>query len=215
MRLLLVFAFALAGYSTGFSQLRAGRFIYPDATAQTLYDHVKQDLDFIQPAAGEVIADVGSYDGLYPVMYALFSDSVAFYINDNDTSHFKDVDTLCLLGTRVTGKPITSRFYFTVASDTATNLPAYTFDKIIVRETLHHFSNKDKMLRDIKTRLKPGGKLVLFEPVVPGSGEIDSPCTGLMHINELMDLMEANGFALQRTEAAKNNRHWFVFVAKE
>src|SRR5690606_33093835 len=54
-------------------------------------------------------------------------------------------------------------------SVSASGLPEGIFDKIIVRETFHHFETPDAMLYDIRMLLKPAGQLFVYEPYTEAS----------------------------------------------
>src|ERR1051325_3670768 len=62
-------------------------------TKDSIFTRVKNDLRFIQLKARDTVADIGSYDGYYPCMYSLFSDSVTFYLNDITGEAFTGLDS--------------------------------------------------------------------------------------------------------------------------
>jgi hypothetical protein len=145
---LLIIAIALGqGYSN--AGVRLARLKSKEATKDNIFRHVKNDLEFIQPKANEIIADIGSYDGYYPAMYSIFSDSVTFYLNDIDKVGFESLDSLLFYCSKIRGHPITNTFNIVIGKDSITNLPTRFFDKVILRDALHHFQNREKMLANI------------------------------------------------------------------
>jgi hypothetical protein len=97
----------------------------------------------------DTVADIGSYDGHYPLVYSIFSDSVAFYLNDISDAGFTYFDSIETECNKIKGSPVSNKFIMMIGSDTCTNLPARFFRKVIVRDALHHFKQPDKMLADI------------------------------------------------------------------
>ncbi|MEP6734971.1 MAG: class I SAM-dependent methyltransferase, partial [Chryseolinea sp.] len=50
-----------------------------------------------------------------------------------------------------------------LGKEKSTLLPLNTFDKVIIRNSFHHFSYPDDMLRNCKALLKDGGKLFIVD----------------------------------------------------
>jgi len=68
-----------------------------------------------------------------------------------------------------------------------------SLDKIIIRNSFHHFSKKEAMLASIKTSLKPNGVLFLQEPLKSGKG-----CAMKMEEAEIKEILISNGFILEK-----------------
>ena len=111
----------------------------PGLTKDTIYKWVKNDLDFIQIQKRDTIADIGSYDGYYPLMYSIFTDSVAFYLNDISSTGFGYFDSIKSICTRLKGPLISNKFTTVIGNDSSTKLPGHLFSKVIIRDALHHF----------------------------------------------------------------------------
>jgi ubiquinone/menaquinone biosynthesis C-methylase UbiE len=78
-------------------------------------------------------------------------------------------------------------------------LPDTTFDKVLLIDTYHHFQNRDEMIRDVFRILKPGGKLIVNEPVGGKPGVIYKPCNSLIETpDELISYIRERGFELER-----------------
>jgi hypothetical protein len=161
-----------------------------NVTRDTIYDRVKDDLAFIQYRVHDTVADVGSYDGYYPAMYSLFSDSVSFYLNDVSDEAITKFDSIKLLCESKLGRKFTNSF------------------KIALGSELTHM---DDMLQDIGRVMKPGAKLLLYEPLRTDSL---APwlCRGVMTKQAMMSLLHRNGFKLTRERLLPGNKNWFEFV---
>ena len=69
-----------------------------DFTRDSIAQLHKSELDFLGIEPHDTIADIGSYDGYYPSIYSIFTDSVSFYLNDityEGFKNFKQINSLC------------------------------------------------------------------------------------------------------------------------
>jgi SAM-dependent methyltransferase len=180
----------------------------------TAFIWVKNDLNFIQLQAYDTVADIGSFDGYYPSLYSVFTDSISFFLNDINAEGFLQFDSIQTLCTRIRGSNLTNSFQIVLGGEENTNLPTNLFSKVILRDVLYHFKNMDAMLMDIKKTLKSNGKLVLFEPLLIEDSMVENLCKGTMTKKQLLFLMTKNGFKLTREFAVKNDRFWLEFEMK-
>jgi hypothetical protein len=182
----------------------------------SIYQWVKSDLEFAGLKKGDTVADVGSYDGYYPLIYSIFSDSVAFYLNDISPEGFIYFDSIQTTCAEKKGRRLTNSFKIVMGNDSCTNLPTHMFNKVIVKDALHHFKLMDKMLVDIKRIMKSEtkAKLILFEPIKEQT-ESENLCRGALYREALLKLMVGNGFKLLRELPIKNKGSWFEFDLSE
>ena len=187
----------------------------PHLTKDSIYKWVNRDLEFIQIQKHDTIADIGAYDGYYPRLYSIFSDSAVFYLNDIIPEGFSYFDTMQGICTALRGSPITNQFKFILGNDSCTNLHGQSFTKIILHDALHHFKYLDKMLADIKEIIGPqsGAKLLLYE-TIRGGTVFTNICRGAMTREELLTLLERNGFILSRELKCSDSLSWFEFEIK-
>jgi ubiquinone/menaquinone biosynthesis C-methylase UbiE len=92
---------------------------------------------------------------------------------------------------------------FVVGTSENTNLPDNFFDHIYSNGTFHHFSNRDKMIRDIYRKLKPGGDVTIRDSFWSKEEEycVDAIKVRLPPVDSLLAVMDRNGFRLlARTE---------------
>ena len=176
-----------------------------------IYQWVKTDLEFIQPQQHDTIADIGSYDGYYPLIYSIFTDSTNYYLNDISESGFVYFDKIKAICTKIKGNEISNNFTIVIGQDDSTNLKDHQFNKIVVRDALHHFKSINTMLTDIKRIMKPNASLILYEPIRGRNINTESLCKGAMTAEDLLILLNKNGFALTRELSQNIGGSWFEF----
>ncbi len=80
------------------------------------------------------------------------------------------------------------------AAESLDGLPDDHVDLSIMLHSLHHFSDKEKALREAYRITKPGGRLVIIEPIkerMLGHGT---------NINEVSETLSSSGFRLETSE---------------
>lgn len=122
---------------------------------------------------GEVVADVGGSNGYRMAMFAVLYDSITFYI--------QDIDSLCLNQQEWTavkryheglkGRSLACDFHLVLGDAHGSHLPVAAIDKLLVTASYHHFSDPQGMLADLRTKLRPGGRIYLIENVVRKAGK--------------------------------------------
>ena len=177
----------------------------------TIYNWAKNDLLFIELKPHDSVADIGSYNGYYPSLYSVSTDSIVFYLNDIVDEGFAYFDSINNLCKNIRGTSFTNKFEIILGNDDSTKLPANTFNKVILRDALHHFKHPIKMLEEIKRIIKPNGKIFLFESIINPNIEDQNLCKGSLTNDELIKLMLENGFTLTKQEHVGNSRFWFEF----
>jgi len=180
----------------------------------SLYNSDKKEIEFIHINNHDIIADIGSFNGYYPLIYSIFSDSCVFYANDIQQSGFAYYDSMKTICEQIRGSSFTNKINIVIGNDSSTQLPDHLFSKVIVRDALHHFKMKDKMLVDIKRIMNPveDAKLLLFEPIRGQTNENDL-CPGAMTKKELLELLDTNGFKFLK-EIEVGDRSWLEFALK-
>lgn len=203
MKVLLCLCFSLVALISAAQHERLFKLTNPNITPDTIYQRVRYDLEFLNLSVGDTVADIGSYDGYYPAMYSVFSDSVVFFLEDISFYSFEGFDTLKTLCEKAAAKKFTNVFYFCIGTGSNTNLPSKKFNKVLIRDAFHHFEEKEAMLLEIIRVMKPKARLILFEPLVPETGANHSLCAGAMYKTQLFDLLLQNGFIPSEVSKAK------------
>ncbi len=116
-----------------------------------------QALDALGTLTGLTVADVGAGSGYFTVRLAARAGARGrVYANDLQPEMLK------MLAARVARENIVNVTLVHGAIDDP-KLPASSIDLVLMVDVYHEFSEPQKMLRAIRTALRPGGRLVLLE----------------------------------------------------
>lgn len=161
-------------------------------------------LRFFKIQKGDKIGEIGVGYGYTMYLLGQLNDKeLKLFANELDTWKLKNIEKKLICNYP---KRILDRYTFVEGSETSTSLEGSQLDLLIVENTLHHFIEKELMLKSVKKTLKVGGRLVLIEEYKK-AGENRERCSLLMTSEELHTLMEVNGFKKLREEALnKSNK---------
>ena len=190
---------------------RVAKIYFSPPTKDSIFSLIHQEFDFIGLTKNDTIADLGSEDGYYPALYSIFSDSIAFYLNDINELDFSFFDSLVAACSKIRDGEITNSFQIVIGNDTCTKLPEHRFNKVIVKESFHHFKYKQRMLSDIKKIMKPYAKLIFYEELQDPKGENKDLCPLAMTKEAILVEMEKGGFKLKRESPVVKKRCWMEF----
>ena len=166
-------------------------------TMEGLLKQKEKELDFYSFHPRQIIASIGAQCCHWEAAYAAASDSLLFYLEDIDTTHFKKSQTDFAWhyydSLRLT--PMTSQYKMVIGDERSTSLPENTFDKILIINSFHEFTYQAEMLSDIKKKLKPGGILYIDEALPRRPGQLHGICNKPMLTDEeMIDVLDKNGF---------------------
>lgn len=123
-------------------------------------------VDTITFRKGEIVADVGAGNGYLEAMLSFFHDDITFYIQDIDAAvcNPNTIQEVVDFYQVVNGSPFTNRFITVNGTDTETNLPDHTFDKILMLWTYQYLKNPREFIVELKEKLKNGGLFYVINP---------------------------------------------------
>jgi ubiquinone/menaquinone biosynthesis C-methylase UbiE len=151
----------------------------------------------LQP--NETIASIGASSGVWEIWFSSQVEDLTFYLQDIDplNCNQEEIDYGIKYYEKLLQKTISGKIIPIIGTQTATNLPKNTFDKVLIINSLHEFSSPELILQDIHKILKPNGKLFIEEQIAKFSGEIHEGCgKPLFTESELINLLEKCGFEL-------------------
>ncbi len=194
---------------------QCGFILHSEEAIREVYGPELAVLD-LQP--GQVIADVGGSNGYRMAMFAVVHDNLTFYIEDLDTLclNENEFETVRKFYEQINGQPLNAEFHLVRGSEVATNLPNGLFDKVLITASYHHFSDPVGMLHDIRTKLKPDGRIFLIENVVKKAGKKRKKLCNdpLKTEGGLQSEFEALGFEVESVHAL--GRWWTkMFVLRD
>ena len=161
-------------------------------------------LDALGTLTGMTVADVGAGSGYFTVrLAARVGAKGRVYANDLQPEMLK------LLAARLARENVRNVTLVQGAIDDP-KLAASSLDLVLMVDVYHEFSEPQKMLRALRTALKPGGKLVLLEyrkedPDVPIRFEHK------MSVAEAKMELEAEGFMLAQIDGRLPRQHILIF----
>jgi SAM-dependent methyltransferase len=164
-----------------------------------LYRQKQVELDFYQFRPGQQVASIGAQCSHWEAMYAAASDSIDFYLQDIDTSFFNPRQTAFAWHyyDSLRGKPMTSTYQMVLGTEHSTGLPEQFFDKIMIINSFHEFTDQAGMLADLRRKLKKDGILYIDEAVPRKSGQKHGVCKlPMLMPEEMIQLLQKNGFTL-------------------
>lgn len=143
-------------------------------------DSIKQELssrclDKIKFKNGQVIADIGAGNGYLEGMLSLYSDSLTFYIQDIDISICNQaaVNKVADFYKNLKNKPFNNKFIAVNGTDSTTNLPDNTCDKILMIYTYQYIKNPKGFIRDVRKKLKDDGIFYVINPQYGDYNDLD------------------------------------------
>jgi ubiquinone/menaquinone biosynthesis C-methylase UbiE len=157
----------------------------------------QKEIDFYRFQPGQVVASIGAQCGHWEASYAACVENVHFYLEDIDSTYFNErqVGFAWRYYDSLRGKPMTSRYSLVLGNERATLLPEKTFDKIMIINSFHEFTEKEQMLADLKTKLKPGGLLYIDESLPRRPGQLHGICKHpMLSEPEMNAILMENGF---------------------
>ncbi len=158
---------------------------------------------------GDVIADVGAASGWLDGIYSVLVDSVTFYVQDIDT-HYLDqtqLNNVVEFYSKQRLTPQTNQFHMVLGTEESTRLPEGTFDKIIIYNTLHEIENPDAIVADLSTKLKQGGKILIFDEFSSFYKKIIHPGCMIVgsEVKDVVSTFNEQGFYLTRMKEPENS----------
>lgn len=210
---LLLWNFNIYGQTCNNPEARLRKLKSKTVTTDTIFKWINKDLDILNLQAGDTVADIGSYDGYYPTLYSIYNDSITFYLNDIRKEGFLYLDSIRQAVENISGNKVSNEFNIVIGNDSSTNLQANSFNKVIIRDALHHFHSVEKMLQEIIKIMEPESELMLIEPI-RGQNNIYSVCEGAMTEEELLNLLFNNGFELIKKTKGQKSLGWYKFKLK-
>jgi SAM-dependent methyltransferase len=175
-----------------------------ERSEREMEEHPEKALDALGDLTGTTVADVGTGSGYFTVrLAARVGPQGRVFANDLQP------EMLTMLAARLKRERIAN---VTLVQGSIDNpkLPSASTDLVLMVDVYHEFSEPQKMLRGIRSALKPGGRLVLLEyrkedPNVPIRFEHK------MSVAEAKMELEAEGFRLSRVDGRLPRQHILIF----
>ncbi len=172
--------------------------VFKQRKVQEIYIPVVRVLN-IRP--GATFADVGAGSGVSTVMMSTLMDSVRIYVQDIDTATLNqaNLDKVISYYSQQIGEDLKKRneYHLTIGGLVSTGLPDQAFDVVHTNATAHVFSDRSRMLSDLRRILKPTGLLYVRDSFWSEKEQVctDRSCAKpLLKISSFLSEMEDAGF---------------------
>jgi len=178
-------------------QIIKGRHGFFYKNMERLEKQLSEVVKFYDLRPGQNIASIGAQYGNVEASIAAMSDSLLFYLEDIDPKTLNDSNVQFAWNyySELRGKTITCQYKIFIGDEESTNLPNDFFDKILIANSFHEFSNQKKMLADIRSKLKQDGILIIDETIARKSGEQHGGCKKRIFTEqEMVKIFKENGF---------------------
>ncbi|MCU0420888.1 MAG: class I SAM-dependent methyltransferase [Cyclobacteriaceae bacterium] len=192
---------------------RCGFLVHDISSAQSNYQNSSQ---YFRCQPGERIASVGASNGYIETQIALWVDSIQWTIQDIDSACLVEFPRVRAHFEKLAGRPISATFDLVLGTSDKTNLPNGQFDRILLSNVYHELTDRDAMMRDLYTKLKPAGVIVIMERMGRKKGERHKDCGHVKLFEpDFIQEMHSFSFRLQKKEAsaAMPRLQFFTFEA--
>jgi ubiquinone/menaquinone biosynthesis C-methylase UbiE len=157
---------------------------------------------------GDMVADVGAGTGFYSRRMArAVAPTGKVYANDIQPEM---LDRLKDLAAR---EGITN-IVTVLGTETDLELPARTFDWILLVDVYHELQQPRVILEKIREALEPNGRVALVEYRLEGDTAGDIPVPHRMSVDQVTKEWTAAGFTLERIDEGLPSQHLFLFAAR-
>jgi SAM-dependent methyltransferase len=162
---------------------------------------------------GETIASIGAGNGKFEVTISCFIPGINWYLQEIDTLRLFQFDEVLAHFEKLKGSRIDANFKLVVGTESETNLPQSTFDRILMINVIHEMSDRDQMMREIGKLLKPEGKLVIMERMGDKAGQVHGDCKFPKLLEtDLLHEMNAYGFQLFNKQIGEKMSHLVFYT---
>jgi len=145
-----------------FLNMVSNGFISMEPPFKLIYDTVLyEEFKFCHLNSLDKVIEIGAGDGFFSVLLGMIYNNQSIILTELNSSYLKFIDRdLDYLKSYKLGTIYKSW----KGSSTSTGLEDSTFDKIIIRNTFHHFRKKDMMLQSIMKSMNDESELIILEP---------------------------------------------------
>lgn len=155
--------------------------------------------NFLGPKPNEKIADIGAGGMQWEAKMMVLRDSLTFYCEDIDTvcNNKQQLKKVFDNVSKLRDGQSAGKIIQVIGTEKSTGLQTDFFDKVLIVNTFHEFSDRQIMINEIYRILKTGGKVYIDERLPERNKTIHQGCKKPMIGEvELIELMEKNSFKL-------------------
>jgi ubiquinone/menaquinone biosynthesis C-methylase UbiE len=163
--------------------------------------------------SGETIASIGAGNGKFEVAISCFMPGINWYLQEIDTLRLYQFDDVLAHFEKLKQSPIDATFHLVVGTESETNLPQSTFDRILMINVVHEINERDSLMKEIGKLLKPEGKLVIMERMGEKAGQVHGDCKFPKLLEkDLLHEMNIYGFQLVNKQIGEKMSHLVFYT---
>jgi len=131
-------------------QAKCGGVYFPNK--KIIVDSWGNSLSFFDIKEGDKVAEIGSKSMTFVGILSIFTPKANFYCEDIDSACRTSEQAKKVIDyySKIKSEPINSTIAPVIGTETSTTLATAFFDKVIIDNSLHEFSEKVLMMKDIK-----------------------------------------------------------------
>ena len=167
-----------------------------------------EELEKYEIKNGMRIAEIGAGTGIFSLLLGMAYDSLQIYMNDID--YFALEYAAAKIETCKSRNP-GNKYHAVLGKKKTTNLETVKMDKIIIRNSFHHFDKKDEMLASIKQSMTSESDLYIYDPILEAGK--DFGCNEVMGKKSIRDTIHQSGFEII-DEINHEDWGWVLFKCK-
>lgn len=162
---------------------------------------------------GETIASIGAGNGKFEVTISCFIPGINWYLQEIDTFRLYQFEDVRTHFEKLRQSPIDANFHLVVGTESETNLPQNTFDRILMINVVHEINEREHLMKEIGGLLKSQGKLVIMERMGEKAGQVHGDCKfpKLLESDLLLE-MDAYGFQLVNKQIGEKMSHLVFYT---
>ena len=164
--------------------LLKGKYPFPINPKSELF----KELDEYQLKKTDRVGEIGCGDGGMGLFLHITNPDIQLFLNEIDWYQLEIIQSLLDNNTYIYDSTKIKLIY---GRRKTTNLDNYNLDKILIRNTFHHYKKKPQMLKSIKAALKEDGLLFIQEPTIESE-----TCPKALPKDKIISIITANGFTL-------------------
>ncbi|MBI1182769.1 methyltransferase domain-containing protein [bacterium] len=154
---------------------------------------------------GDCIADIGVGPAWFEGYCMLVYDSITLFAEDISRQNLRNIAPVVAQYSTLRSHSTQNNIHAVLGKKDDTRLKKGIFDKVIVRETFHHFSDPMPMLQNLKSLLKPDGRLYIYEPKLEETIYNESCEAPNYGVDELLSYFKKAGFKLESKNELSGN----------